>query len=73
MNTAQGTETTVAVAPARDNQICLCRTTSQGMIVCPACAERQLLALLESTPNTPLSPAEREALSAAVNGWFDSL
>ena len=53
--------------------ICQCRQTSDGTVICPAYVERQLLVLLSTTPNIPLSLEERVALSEAVNGWLARL
>src|SRR5437879_1788901 len=63
-------ETMVVPAPGANGAICWCRQMSSGTSICPACAEQQLLALLSTTPNTPLSSEERVALSEVVSGGW---
>jgi hypothetical protein len=63
----------VVPAPGANGAICWCRQMSSGTSICPACAERQLLALLSTTPNTSLSSEERVALSEVVSGWLACL
>lgn len=66
-------ESIAQLAPPTETGTCQCRLTPGGTIVCPACAERQLLALLVTAPNPPVSREEQATLYEKVNTWFDSL
>lgn len=53
--------------------MCRCHMENGVRVICPGCAERQLLMALDTTPNTPLASEERMALSEAVNTWLARL